>query len=74
MSYLLFAGDDYYPRGGAEDLQGQYNSIEEAISNHNPNEHNMDGGWANILNLDTLEIVKEFNHSEFWKEYIPNEN
>ncbi len=30
-NYLLFMGQNYYPGGGAEDLLGSYETIEEAI-------------------------------------------
>jgi hypothetical protein len=31
MKYLLFAGDDYYPCGGARDLRGKANSADELL-------------------------------------------
>ncbi len=30
MSYLLFAGEDYYPSGGMQDYWGTFETIEEA--------------------------------------------
>lgn len=60
MAYLLFAGNDYYPRGGALDLKGKFNSIDDAIAEHDPNEFEYDGGWANILCLHDFKIVKLF--------------
>lgn len=30
--YLLFGGDVYYPRGGFDDYQGEFDSLEEAES------------------------------------------
>lgn len=33
-NYLLFMGVDYYPNGGAEDLLGSYESINEAIQRY----------------------------------------
>lgn len=30
MRYLLFAGQNYYPQGGIDDLVGEFESIEEA--------------------------------------------
>lgn len=29
--YLLFAGDQYYPRGGMYDLRGDFDTLEEAV-------------------------------------------
>lgn len=65
MAYLLFAGNDYYPEGGALDLQGRFDSIEAAIASHDPNKFGYDGGWANILCLDTLKIVKMFSRGDW---------
>lgn len=66
MSYLLFAGDDHDPIGGADDLQGKFDTAQAAIAAHDPNKYKYDGGWANILCVDTLEIVMEFYHGK-WK-------
>lgn len=69
MSYLLFAGEIYYPEGGAEDLVGKFDSIEEAISAFDPNKYNTGSGiWANILCLSTLEIVMAYrSHIKWYK-------
>lgn len=61
MKYLLFAGDDYYPDGGARDLIGAYDSIEAAVDAHDPKKFKYHGGWANILCVDALVIVGCFN-------------
>lgn len=66
MPYLLFAGDDYYPRGGAEDLKGRFDSVERAIEAHDPTEHDYEGGWANILCQDSLKIVKTFSRGDWY--------
>ena len=63
MPYLLFAGNAYYPSGGAEDLIGKFNSINEAEAAFNPSNYTL--GWANILDLDTLEIVKQIQSEEY---------
>lgn len=31
-TYLVFTGDDYYPRGGADDFKGAFNTLPEAVS------------------------------------------
>ena len=67
MAYLLFAGDHYYPEGGAEDLQGKFDTIEEALAAHNPAAFEYDGGCANLLCIDTLEMVKLFNQG-VWRD------
>ena len=61
MIYLLFAGNDYYPLGGAEDFQGRFETIEAAIYGHDPAAFKENGGWANILCLETLRVVKKFS-------------
>lgn len=70
--YLLFAGDDYYPKGGAYDLVKSYSSVEEAINAHTPNKYQYDGGWANILDKDTLKIVKHFKRGLWSNKEIEN--
>ena len=60
MSFLLFAGNDYYPRGSANDLESTHNSKEEAIAAHDPNKYEYEGGWANILDTETMQVVWMF--------------
>lgn len=31
MSYVIFAGDNYYPLGGWDDFQGSYKELLEAV-------------------------------------------
>lgn len=66
MAYLLFAGDDYYPNGGAEDLIGRFETIKEAFIGHDPNQFEYDGGWANVLCLDSMKIVKFFHRGNWF--------
>ena len=67
MAYLLFAGNDYYPDGGAEDLQGRFDTLDDAISGHDPAEHQYEGGWANVLCLDSMQIVKRFSRGKWYE-------
>jgi hypothetical protein len=67
MSYLLFAGNDYYPLGGAEDFKGSFETLERAVSAHNSTEYEYDGGWANILNTESLKIEKSFNRGQWFE-------
>ena len=46
--YLLFAGEDYYPQGGAFDFVGVYNSKQEAFKE----QLKLKSEWSNILELD----------------------
>lgn len=57
MRYLLFAGDDYYPLGGARDLVGCYSDLQDAKGAY-------DGqGWAHIYDIETCEIIFKFGSS-----------
>ena len=64
MGYLLFTGNDFYPMGGANDLIGRFETINEAIEHHDKKEFS--GRWAHILNLDTLSVVKVFIRGEWF--------
>lgn len=61
MGYLLFAGVEYYPEGGAEDLQGHFDTIDAAIAGYDSKNFE----WANILCLDSLKIVCHFYDGEW---------
>lgn len=65
--YLLFAGNDYYAEGGADDLQGWFETLDEAIKAHDPNKFTYDGGWANVLRLDNLKIAKHFSRGTWYE-------
>jgi hypothetical protein len=71
INYLLFAGNDYYPEGGACDLIGGYKSVNAAQDAHEPNEFKYDGGWANVLRLSDLKIVATFNRGT-WDKKSPS--
>ena len=64
--FLLFAGDDYYPEGGAKDFKGSFSSMEGAQAAHDPDEFRYDGGWANIFDTGTLSIAMSFSRG-IWK-------
>ena len=68
MSYLLFSGNDYYPVGGADDLKGRYDTIEEAMAAHDPQRFKYNRAWAHIMSLDTLQLVKYYSRGS-WFEY-----
>lgn len=67
MAYLLFAGNDYYPKGGANDLQGCFETLDKAITGHDPKTFDYDGGWANVLCLDSLNVVKGFDRGKWYE-------
>ena len=65
VAYLLFAGDHYYPSGGAEDLQGRFDTLEDAVTAHKSDKYEYDGGWAHVLCVDSLKLVKTFNRGNW---------
>lgn len=54
--FHLFVGDNYYPDGGAKDLQGSFDTIGEAVE-HVANMRN-GADWWHVLDSSTGEIVK----------------
>ena len=52
--YLLFSGDDYYPRGGVEDFVRSFESM-SAITQHLKDlyEKGEEPDWANALDIRT---------------------
>ena len=59
MKYLLFAGENYYPSGGASDFIAAFDSVDAAKA-HAEQEHRHD--WAHIASFDgqTLKEVAEW--------------
>jgi len=43
-TYLLFAGENYYPEGGVEDFQGAFTTLEAAKAAHRPSGNR----WAHV--------------------------
>lgn len=52
--FLVFTGDYYYPAGGWEDLQGSYDTIEEAVTALN---QILSNDWSYIIDLETGKTV-----------------
>ena len=71
MAFLLFAGDDYYPKGGAEDLQGRFYTLQEAIAAHDTGKYEYEGGWANVLSLESMQVAKRYSRGTWFE---PNED
>lgn len=59
--FLLFCGECYYPRGGWEDLEGDYDTIEAAalILEMKAGRARRDDQfeWAQIVDTETMEIA-----------------
>ena len=65
--YILFAGDRYYPEGGAYDLIDFFDSVQEAV-NHFQTELGIqiDSPWANIYDLQKKEVTISFHEYDGW--------
>lgn len=59
-SYLIFAGDKYYPQGGGKDLVYYTNSYEESFDLLNQAAHQYD--WAQLFDVQLKKIIKEINN------------
>jgi hypothetical protein len=61
--YWLFKGMDYYPRGGAEDYTGNFDSVEAAKAAFDLEWGNWAnvwwGNWAHVFDTQTATIVCE---------------
>ena len=57
--YALFAGIDYYPKGGWKDFIDVSDGIEPLMDRVNRKEGIEKWEWYQIINLDSLEIVKK---------------
>ena len=62
--YLLFAGDNYYPRAGTSDYEGDFDTIEEAVAKGTSvhvNEHWKTGqrvyDWYEVVEHATMQRV-----------------
>ena len=65
MKYLLFAGMEYYARGGVLDYQKSSDSIEELVSYFYDNEDQNHWDWYQItdINLDIVRLTEKQAHS-----------
>lgn len=71
MKYLLFAGDEYYPLGGVDDLKGRFASDSDALDwlkNADGFQSNQFLYWAHLVDTETMEIVFRWERrdSEPW--------
>jgi hypothetical protein len=55
-TYLLFAGDDYYPDGGWEDYRGAFGSVESAKAAVRPSDD-----WAHVVSWGMRAVVEEMH-------------
>ena len=64
MKYLLFAGEEYYVRGGVGDYQKSANSIEELVEYFHDNEDKKYWDWYQITD-ENLNIVRQTEKQAF---------
>ena len=70
--FLLFAGSNYYPEGGAYDFKGSFETSELAVKAHDPSDYIIPkykccDGWANIFDLKEEKIVKQFYEGNWYE-------
>tara|TARA_Y100000389_G_scaffold171943_1_gene179957 strand:+ start:371 stop:553 length:183 start_codon:yes stop_codon:yes gene_type:complete len=56
--YIIYAGDKYYPKGGANDIVGYYDSYDLTLKKYRQIVDNYD--WIQILDIETKEILKHY--------------
>lgn len=61
--YQLFAGDVYYPRGGAADYCGDADTLEEAQA-WGAEHGESDDTWWNVLDAETGAVAASCSESE----------
>ena len=62
-NYLIFAGEYYYPKGGAEDLICTEKNYEEAVNAMEVKLKQKNINWAHIYSISENKIV--FNVDKF---------
>ena len=68
-SYLLFAGNKYYPEGGWEDFKGSFSSAEEAMKYYDPDVEDEFAvhPWAHVVNPYGVIVWHYDGDKEEWK-------
>lgn len=64
MTYLVFRCEDYYPGGGANDLEGIFESIEEAKTKAESVSDKF--GSVHILEVETGEVHAYNDYNDTW--------
>lgn len=82
MRYLIFAGEDYYPKGGGLDLRGGHDELkkvqEKAAEMVKPTKNKWgtdcyEFDWLHILDTETGKIEKVFGYKNDDEDDIYNE-
>ncbi len=56
IRYILFAGLDYYPQGGAEDFVLKYSDLSDTLK-FGIEILGRNNDWAHVFDLDTMSII-----------------
>lgn len=61
--FVIFSGDEYYPRGGWEDFVGSTDTLSEAMDHEaeGRDPRRINGYWSHIVDMETQTIVDSFN-------------
>ena len=55
--YILYAGVEYYPLGGANDIIGFYETFDSSLQKFREIESDYD--WIHILDVEIKQIIKQ---------------
>ena len=55
--FLLFSGDDYYPRPAWRDFVGSFDTVQEALEHNARRDNGLD--WYQVVDTQTQAIVSE---------------
>ena len=65
--FLLFHGENCYPKGGAKDFKGSFETEKDAVDAYPVEQYIMkwggnsiDNGWANIFDLKREKIILKY--------------
>jgi len=72
MSYLLFAGEDYYPSGGMQDYWGTFDTIDKAKEHYDRliKENRATDPWGEIYDDKLKKSVLTKSRDEPWSEEV----
>jgi hypothetical protein len=57
--YLLFAGPDYYPRGGMHDFIDSFETVTAAVEKYNSDAEKFRYGWFHIYDTQKPDIIMD---------------
>ena len=64
--YILFAGDNFYPEGGVNDLRGIYqteqDAVDAAMNCEILDRLSIDGSWWHVVKMENGKMVKIYGN------------